>query len=124
MSEAHRNKPVIGIVGGVGAGKSAAAAQFAALGCMLIDGDAIGHEVLTDPQVRQELQDRWGRRVLTADGLVDREALGQIVFANPADLEALNRMTWPRIRARCWRCRSRSSARAFAKSATRRARSC
>ncbi len=90
-------KPVIGLVGGVGAGKSTAAAEFEALGCLRIDADRIGHDVLGEAEVADELRRRWGETVFAPDGAVDRQAVGKIVFADPAELTALNEITWPRI---------------------------
>jgi dephospho-CoA kinase len=97
---AGQAKPVIGILGGIGAGKSTVAAELAALGCGVIDADAIGHQVLQQPQVRQELVTLWGSGVLDGQGRVSRPAVAEIVFADPAALEALNRITHPRIRRR------------------------
>jgi len=95
-----KNKPVIGLVGGVCAGKSTAAAEFAALGCAVIDADAIGYELLASPEVKELILARWGRRVITAAGEVDREVLGGIVFADRAELEALNEIMHDRMRGR------------------------
>ena len=98
MSDPPRtDKPVIGIVGGIGAGKSTAAQAFADLGCALIDADAIGHELLADPDVLRQVRRRWGQAV-GADGRVDRRVLAAVVFADAAELEALNRILHPRIR--------------------------
>jgi dephospho-CoA kinase len=91
---------VVGIVGGVGAGKTMVAAAFEALGCARIDADALGHEVLGDPAVQAFVRNRWGPPCLRADGDVDRAAVGRIVFADPAELAALNEVTHPRIRRR------------------------
>ena len=90
-------KPVIGIVGGVGSGKSTAAAEFAALGCRLIGADRIGHELLTEPDVLAEVRRRWGDGVLGPDAQVSRVALAEVVFRSPAELEALNAILHPRI---------------------------
>jgi len=90
-------KPVIGLVGGVGAGKSTAAAELAALGCAVIDADKIGHELLAAPQVRQQLRKRWGGRVFSPDGSVDRRKLAEIVFQDPAQLDALNEIMRDRL---------------------------
>ena len=94
------SKPVIGIVGGIGAGKSTAAAEFVALGCKLVDGDAIGHQLLREPDVLREVRRRWGEGVVGADGHVDRNALGERVFADEVELRALNEILHPRIRRR------------------------
>ena len=93
------DKPVIGLVGGVGAGKSTVAAELARLGCALIDADRIGHAVLNRHDVREQLCHRWGRRLVGPDGQVDREVLGEIVFADPQALDELNGIVHPLIRA-------------------------
>jgi dephospho-CoA kinase len=93
-------KPVIGIVGGVGAGKSTAAGEFAALGGRLIDADRIGHDLLGEPKVLAEIRRRWGDAVLGPDAQVDRQALAEVVFGSPAELSALNAILHPRIRLR------------------------
>lgn len=92
-------KPVIGLVGGIGAGKSAAAAAFARRGGAVIDADRLGHAVLQLPAVKAALLDRWGRRVLKPDGTVDRRTVGGIVFADPAERRALEAVVFPPITA-------------------------
>ena len=93
-------KPVIGLVGGIGAGKTRAAQEFARLGCAVIDADAIGHELLRDDRVRAAVHRRWGDGVFRSDGAVDRGALARVVFGDSADLAALNDLLHPLIRVR------------------------
>ncbi len=93
-------KPVIGIVGGVGAGKSTAAGYFVELGCRLIDADKIGHGLLDRPDVREEIRRRWSDGVFAPDGRVSRKALAEVVFDSPAELDALNAILHPLIRRR------------------------
>ena len=64
MSSPAARKPVVGLVGGIGAGKSLAAAVSAELGGVVIDADRIGHEALKRPDVLAELTERWGPRVV------------------------------------------------------------
>ena len=100
MTEPRSGKPVIGIVGGIGAGKSSVAAEFVRLGCTLVDGDAIGHALLSEADIRRQLLRRWGRGILNAGGSVNREALGHMVFEDSAGLAELNRIMHPCIRRR------------------------
>ncbi len=93
-----KRKPVIGILGGVGAGKSTVARELAALGCEIIDGDAIGHELLERPDVRTQLREQWGDGIFGSDGSVSREAVGKLVFGDRRDLDRLNGILHPRIR--------------------------
>ena len=59
MPPAPPIKPVIGIIGGIGSGKTTVADELSSLGCAVIDADAIGHELLVDPEVRGELRNRF-----------------------------------------------------------------
>jgi len=95
-----RQIPVIGILGGIGAGKSTVAAEFAALGCLVIDGDAIGHELRESPGVKKALRAEWGDGIFDASGSVSRKALAAKVFTDPAALVRLNKILAPRIRRR------------------------
>ena len=94
-------KPVIGLVGAIGAGKSTAAAAFAARGGFVIDADRLGHEVLDSPEIRRQVLDRWGRRgnLLKTDGRLDRRVLAALVFADPAERTALEAIVFPQIGA-------------------------
>jgi dephospho-CoA kinase len=73
---------VIGIVGGVASGKSLVAEQFRRLGAVVLSADALGHEVLRQPDVKQAIQSRWGSAVFDKQGEVDRAAVADIVFAS------------------------------------------
>ena len=81
----HGPKPTLGLIGGIGAGKSTAAAAFAARGAAVVNADALGHAALDDADIRRWLTGRWGPRVLKQDGSPDRRAIGGIVFADPAE---------------------------------------
>lgn len=91
---------VIGLIGGIGSGKSHAAAVFAQRGAHVIAADELGHEALHQPAIRAQVVDRWGARVLDAKGEVDRKKLGSIVFAAPAERQALEAMVFPWIERR------------------------
>lgn len=90
---------VIGLVGGVACGKSFVAACFRELGALVLDGDKAGHEVLTEPDVIEQLRARWGDAILNADGAVNRRAVAKIVFAaaGAAELRFLEGISHPRI---------------------------
>lgn len=94
--------PVIGIVGGIGAGKSAVADAMRALGCVVSDSDAHARRVFGEPDVQQAMRARWGARACAggdAAAPVDRTAVGQIVFADPAERAWLESVIHPRIHA-------------------------
>ncbi len=89
------SKPVIGMAGGIGSGKSLVAQQFASLGAAVIDADALAREALDRPDVRGELERWWGSRVIRPDGTVDRGKVGQVVFEAPSELERLEALVHP-----------------------------
>lgn len=97
MSDRPARKPVIGLVGGIGAGKSAAAAAMARRGGRVVDGDRLGHEALELPDVKRQLVERWGDRVLKPNGAANRRAIAGIVFDDPVELKALEAMVFPHI---------------------------
>src|SRR5437763_9372687 len=105
--------PVIGIVGGIGSGKSLVAAEFARHGGVIIAGDQLGHEALRRPDIRARIVERWGDRVLDAAGNIDRRQLASIVFADTGELAALESITHPyigqRIREEIANARARPS---------------
>ena len=82
---------VIGITGGIGAGKSSATATLGELGAFVIDADKAAHEVyLPDTPAWREIVAAFGEEVLAADRTIDRRKLGPRVFADPAALNTLN----------------------------------
>lgn len=93
-------KPVIGLMGAPGSGKSYVAKQLADLGAAVIDADAIAREVLDLPEVSGALADWWGAEVLLADGRVNRAMVGNRVFDNPKELARLESLVHPRVNAR------------------------
>lgn len=97
-----RRTPVIGITGGIGAGKSAVADALRSLGCVISDSDAHARRVFSDPGVQRAMRERWGSRVCAvADpaGTVDRASVGHIVFSEPAERVWLESIIHPRIHA-------------------------
>jgi dephospho-CoA kinase len=97
----HGPKAVIGLVGGIGAGKSTVARCFANRGCFVIDADALGHEALRQPEIIRQVVELWGNDVRKPDGSLDRRAIGRVVFGNPTERNALEKIVFPFITARC-----------------------
>jgi dephospho-CoA kinase len=91
---------VIGLIGGIGVGKSRVAAAFARRGAKVVSGDEAGHEALRQPEVLRRVVERWGPEVLGPDGAIDRRRVAARVFADPAELKVLQAITWPWIEAR------------------------
>lgn len=95
----QRNKPVIGLTGGIGSGKTTVAEVFRLLGAGVIDFDRLAHAVLADPQVVASLRRWWGDGVVGADGAVDRAAVAAIVFDDAAELARLESLVYPHLEA-------------------------
>jgi dephospho-CoA kinase len=89
---------VIGLTGGIGAGKSEASRILQGLGAVIISADQVGHQAY-DPgtEAWQEVVRAFGEEILQPDGSIDRKQLGGIVFSDPAQLETLNRIMHPRM---------------------------
>jgi dephospho-CoA kinase len=90
---------VIGLTGGILSGKSTISGMLAEKGAVIIDADRIGHEAYKPgTSTWQELRDAFGDGILKVNGEIDRERLGEIVFADPDALIRLNRIVHPRMR--------------------------
>jgi dephospho-CoA kinase len=90
----------IGLTGGIAAGKSAALAAFGRLGAATLSSDAVVHELLESEPLRGRIVARWGDEVAPAGEAVDRSRIGEIVFADPAELEWLEGQVHPLVAAR------------------------
>jgi len=81
-------KPIIGILGGIGSGKSTVAAEFAKLGCKVIDADKIAHELLDEPTVKEKIVGLFSRAILDSKGKIDREKIAEVVFVDAESVSA------------------------------------
>ena len=86
----------IGLTGGIAAGKSEALAAFERLGAETISSDAVVHELLDSEPLLSRLTERWGAEV-AVDGRIDRAKVGEIVFADPAEVTWLERQIHPLV---------------------------
>jgi dephospho-CoA kinase len=93
------SKPIIGLMGGPGSGKSTVARCFAELGCAVIDADKLAHDALLQGDVMAEVRQRWGGEVFGDSGAIDRKKLGGVVFADTDALRALEAIVHPRVHA-------------------------
>jgi dephospho-CoA kinase len=93
-------KLVIGLVGGMGSGKSEVAGLFAQRGAKVVSGDQAGHEALRQPEVRARVIERWGPELVTQEGEINRGKLAAIVFSNEAERKALEVLVFPWIERR------------------------
>ena len=88
----------IGLTGGIGAGKSTAAARFRALGALVLDADAIARAALEPGGACYlAVADAFGEEILLPDGKIDRKALAKIVFASEEKRALLNELVHPHV---------------------------
>lgn len=88
---------VIGLTGGIGCGKSAAAACFAELGFNVVDADQLARQVLESAGCVSQLRARWGDACLGSEGRPDRRWIAAKVFSDPAELAFLEGLTHPEV---------------------------
>jgi dephospho-CoA kinase len=93
-------KPIIGILGGICSGKSTVAAEFAKLGCKVIDADKIAHKLLDKKDIKERIVALFGKDVKEPGGKIDSKKLAGIVFADTDKISSLNKIIHPLVLAR------------------------
>ncbi len=93
----YRGKPIIGIVGGIGSGKSLVADLFGEMGCALSKSDEHVREAYRRPEVKAAVRQWWGDASIAKDGEVDRKVIAQRVFEHPAELKRLETLIHPLV---------------------------
>lgn len=91
--------PLVGLTGGLGAGKSTALAALGRLGAATLSTDAVVHDLYGCDEVRDAVVDRWGPEVAPA-GVIDRPTVARRAFAAPEESKWLEALLWPRVGAR------------------------
>jgi len=92
---------LVGLTGGIATGKSTVSAIFRTLGCVVIDADLLAREVVEPGEpALADIARAFGPGVLQADGRLDRQALGAMVFGDAVKRRRLEAITHPRIRER------------------------
>jgi dephospho-CoA kinase len=92
---------LIGLTGGIAAGKTTVAAHWVSLGGIEIDADKLAREVV-EPGTKglEQIKQVFGSSVLNADGSLDRQKLGELVFNDPEKRLALEGIIHPLVRQR------------------------
>jgi dephospho-CoA kinase len=95
---------LVGLTGGIGAGKSTVSGLLAERGAVIVDADAITRDLQRPGEpVLAAMVERFGEGILQADGALDRAAVADIVFADPAALKDLNAIVHPAVGAEIMR---------------------
>lgn len=92
--------PVIGLVGGIGSGKSLVASLLRQLGCLVCDSDAMARDILRDPHIHATLVSWWGPSILDRAGDIDRGNVAAIVFARASERARLEALIHPLVERR------------------------
>ena len=88
----------VGLTGGLASGKSFVGRELERLGAHVIQADALGHlTLLPDGEAYEDVINEFGKEIVGADGLIDRKALGAIVFPDKTKLEKLNSFIHPHV---------------------------
>jgi dephospho-CoA kinase len=88
---------LIGVTGGIGAGKSTVVDAFVHRGAVPFSADSAVHELYSAPGVVDAVRERWGESVLGSDGSVDRGSIASIVFNDPAERRWLEALLHPMV---------------------------
>lgn len=89
---------VVGLTGGIGSGKSTVSGFLSELGAVIINADEVGHEAFKpDAQGWREVVAAFGQQILRNNGEIDRNKLGEIVFADSEALARLNNIVHPLV---------------------------
>lgn len=91
---------VIGLTGNFGTGKTTVSKMLAELGAKIVNADEIGHKILYEKSVKNELVSIFGNLILDEKGEIDRRHLGETAFQDKENARKLNRVMHPRIRAK------------------------
>ena len=94
-------KLIIGILGGIGSGKSSVAAEFAKLGCGVVDADKIAHELLETEEIAEQVRQAFGEDVFDSDGRINRQVLGERTFENSENVAKINDILHPEVLVKC-----------------------
>ena len=90
-------KLIIGILGGIGSGKSTVAVEFVKLGCGLIDADKIAHDLLEEKPIKEEIIKLFGEGILDSYEKISHKKLADIVFNDSRKLSMLTNIIHPLV---------------------------
>jgi dephospho-CoA kinase len=93
----EHGKPVIGLTGGIGSGKSFVADLFREEGCCVISSDALVREAYKDERLKHTLKHWWGQMVFDPRGDIDRSAVARKIFSNESDRRRLEQVLHPLV---------------------------
>ena len=101
-SSVNRKKPLVGVTGIIGSGKTTVSQLFGKLGAVIFDADVTARKVTENKQVIQKIGKSFGKQVIDANQSLDRRKLANIVFNDKEKLIQLNNIVHPLVREEMW----------------------
>ncbi len=92
-----RGKPIIGITGGIGSGKSTVAQMFGEMGCLVIGADEQVRLAYQDRAIVEQLRKWWGDDIIDPSGQLNRPKIADIVFSDPGQRQRLEQLLHPKV---------------------------
>lgn len=91
------HKPIIGLAGGIGAGKSFVAQLFGEMGCKVFAADQAVGKIYADPLIQRQLRQWWGAEVMDTPRQVNRAWIAQRIFTDDSERRRLEELIHPRV---------------------------
>lgn len=101
-SSLKRKKPLVGVTGIIGSGKTTVSQLFGKLGAAIFDADVAARKVTEDKQVIQKIGESFGKKVIDTNQSLNRRKLANIVFKDKEKLTQLNNIVHPIVRKEMW----------------------
>lgn len=96
---ANKQTKIIGLTGSIGTGKSTVAWMFEELGVPTLNADTVAHDVIAPRKhAWKQIYERYGSSILSANDIIDRKILSQIVFQNPDERKSLESIVHPHVK--------------------------
>lgn len=104
----NEKKPLIGITGIIGSGKTTVAKLLGEFGGSVFDADVAAKKAAQKPEVLLQIREKFSENLLTANGELNRSKMAELVFQNSDQLIKLNQIIHPHVREQMWEFVSRN----------------
>jgi len=97
-----RSKPLVGVTGIIGSGKTTVSRLFGKLGAAIFDADVAARKSTEDVEIISRIGKTFGNQIFDSNGILDRKKLANIVFSSKGKLQQLNSIVHPHVRKQMW----------------------
>jgi len=97
-----RSKPLVGVTGIIGSGKTTVSRLFEKLGAAIFDADVAARKSTEDVEIISRIGETFGNQIFDSNGILDRKKLANIVFSSESKLRQLNSIVHPHVRKQMW----------------------